>query len=291
MEYQTPSPSRALRRTIQCVLCAVLAAGFGLALSRPAAAWPCRLGIVQVQQVAPTTYGVVLGAAGSSGYTGDVLLNLYTNTSRYPLAIGAASIMAGNSVPDQIGIIFGHRSAPYYFSVPGQDPLQAVAVSQGTDSAGNPCDLRPYLLPVTHPSSVAFIDTHAQGSLGNDIKTKYVATATPLAAGAPEPQAAPTCTKPYALSLATRPVAPQPDWGSQRGDTSELNTNGEVWAIVELDEASKNLGVGLYRSSGSPLLDSATRYAASSSDYAAAIFRCAPIAGPILFHAQFTGPP
>jgi hypothetical protein len=290
MEPALPPSPAVLRRGMWCAFCALIALGFCLTLNRPAAAWPCKVGVVQVQAVGPSTYGIVLGAAGT-GYTGDVLLNLYTNTARYPLAIPAASIMAKNGVPDQIGMIFGHRSVPYYFTIPGQEQLEAVAVSQGTDPAGNPCDLRPYQLSVTHPATVPFIDTRAIGGLGTEIKAKYVATATPLAAGAPETLPAPTCATPYKLPLTTRPVAPQPDWGAAAGNPTELNVNGEVWVLVEIDDADKNLGVGLYRSSGSPLLDAATRYAASSSDYAAAVFRCAPIAGPILFHAQFTGPP
>jgi hypothetical protein len=288
---QLQSSSRVVHRAARFALGAALAIAFALALYRPASAWPCKLGVVQAKQVAPGVYGVVLGSAGT-GYTGDVLLNLYTNTARYPLAITATSIMAGNGTPDQIGMIFGHRSIPYYFTVPGTDPLMAVAVSQGTDPAGNPCDLRPYLLPAAKPIPVQFIDTRAIDGLGREITSKYVATATPLAAGAPETLPAPTCAKPYVLSLATRRVEPQPDYGAHSGsDITELNVNGESWALVEIDASGKDLGVGLYRSSGSPLLDAATRYAASSSDYGAAIFRCDAISGPFLYHAQYAGPP
>jgi hypothetical protein len=276
------------QRATRFAVGAAIAVAFAVALARPAAAWPCKLGVIQVKQVAPTVYGVVLGSAGS-GYTGDILLNLYTNTARYPLAIPATSIMAGNGTPDQIGMIFGHRSIPYYFTVPGTDPLMAVAVSQGTDPAGNACDLRPYLLPSAKPAAVPFIDTRSIDGLGREITSKYVATATPLAAGAPENMSAPTCAKPYALSLATRRVEPQPDYGARSGsEITELNVNGEAWALVEIDASGKDLGVGLYHSSGSPLLDAATRYAASSSDYGPAIFRCDPISGPFLYHAQFS---
>ncbi len=285
------SSSRVSHRAARLVAGAALAVAFAFALARPAAAWPCKLGVVQVKQVAPGVYGVVLGSAGN-GYTGNVLLNLYTNTARYPLAIPATSIMAGNGTPDQIGMIFGHRSIPYYFTVPGTDPLMAVAVSQGTDPAGNPCDMRPYLLPDAKPIPVQFIDTRAIDGLGREITSKYVATATPLAAGAPQNLPAPACAKPYVLSLATRRVEPQPDYGARSGsDITELNVNGEAWVLVEIDSGGKDLGVGLYHSSGSPLLDAATRYAASSSDYGPAIFRCDPISGPFLYHAQFAGPP
>jgi len=92
------------------------------------------------------------------------------------------------------------------------------------------------------------------------------------------------CAHPYVDASIDRAIQPAyPALARQQGLT------GTAWVIVELDQSGHVVSTGLWRASGSNLLDASTLVAAGASSYAAPIFRCAPVGATFLYEADFTG--
>ncbi len=102
--------------------------------------------------------------------------------------------------------------------------------------------------------------------------------------GAVEPTSAPApaCTAPDIAARAIDPVTPDtPEIAQEQGLT------GTTQIRVSIDANGAVTDVGIYRSSGSSLLDAAALHAARESTYKADIRNCEAVSGSYLFTATF----
>jgi TonB family protein len=279
--------SRALTAALGAVL---LVASMATARTQaPAAGIPaCGLSVGAIVAIDPLTYGVVLNSDERGPV--KIRLELFSDANDFGVNIDAvafepAPVAQPTPAPD---VTTSLRSAPYFVRLPKADDLIA-ARAQRLDAAGAP-------VASCAPQYVFTDFWRSQASpnftLGDDAKALRQSLRHTLLGGAPAlaaiettartPQGSGSCPVRYAQAIVVKPENPvYPGTARSRGAA------GIAIIAVSLDPNGTVTETRVYKSSGSPDLDTAASDAARRSIYRAEVFRCVPVSGTYMFRAEF----